>query len=194
MPQQQQRKAVFLDRDGTLIEEVNFLSRVDEMKLFSYTKDSLQDLKSAGFCLFVITNQSGIARGYFDKSAVHAIHEKLQEEVGGIFDGFFHCPHLPDAGCRCRKPSPGMIIDAATQFDIDLAASWMIGDKTLDIETGRSAGTKSVLVQTGYGERAINALSFQPDLVSKDLGEAVQEILRRAGSASFPTSAVSRQT
>ncbi|MBA2379374.1 MAG: HAD-IIIA family hydrolase [Blastocatellia bacterium] len=181
------RKAVFIDRDGTLIEEVDFLSRVEEMRLFEYTRPALESLKAAGFYLFVVTNQSGIARGYFDVSAVEAIHESLQAHAGNLIDGFYHCPHLPDAGCKCRKPLPGMIKEAAEQFGIDLSASWMIGDKALDILAGKNAGTRTILVETGYGAEHRENLPARPDLIVKDLSEAVQKILQSSESVASPT-------
>ncbi|MGI8668974.1 MAG: D-glycero-alpha-D-manno-heptose-1,7-bisphosphate 7-phosphatase, partial [Aridibacter sp.] len=146
------QKAVFLDRDGTLIEEVNFLSTVEETELFPFTIEALKLLRDAGFLFFITTNQSGIARGYFDASAVNAIHAKIQNELKANdlrIESFHFCPHLPDAGCKCRKPNTGMLEQTLENFEIDLSKSWMVGDKMLDIEMGFNAGTKTALVKTG---------------------------------------------
>ena len=104
--------AVFVDRDGTLIEEVNFLSRVEDLRLFPFTADAVKLLKDNGFLVIVVTNQSGIGRGIYDEAAMHSIHEQIQIELSGAIDGFYFCPHLPCDGCKCRKPGLGMINSA----------------------------------------------------------------------------------
>jgi len=171
------RKAAFIDRDGTLIEEVNFLSRVEDLRLFSFTAEAVRLLKENGFLLIVITNQSGIGRKLFDESAMHAIHNKIQEDLGHGLDGFYFCPHLPDEGCVCRKPNLGMIEAARADFDIDMENSWVIGDKIIDIETGVNAGTSTALVLTGYGHSARENLAQKPDVTAENLLEAVKVIL-----------------
>lgn len=150
------KPAIFVDRDGTLIEEVDHLSRVEDMRLFPFTAEAIGLLKAAGYYIIVVTNQSGVARKFFDISDVDAIHQRLQQELSNAIDGFYYCPHMPDEGCRCRKPSTGMIDDANRDLEIDLTRSWMIGDKLLDAATGRNAGTQSLLVRTGYGQ-SLNA-------------------------------------
>ena len=167
------QKAVFLDRDGTLIEEVDFLSRVEDLRVFPYTKRALELLKASGFQLFVITNQSGIARGYYSEGAMHSIHEQMQVELGGLIDAFYFCPHLPDAGCECRKPKLKMIDDARSSFGVDLPNSWLIGDKLLDVETARAAGMSAAMVRTGYGKSHEALLEFEPELIVDDLLAAV---------------------
>ncbi len=169
--------AVFLDRDGTLIEEVNYLSRVDEMRLFEYTAAALRMLKENGYLLIVVTNQSGIGRGIFEESAMHEVHDQIQKELAGAIDAFYFCPHRPDHGCRCRKPLPGMIESACADFDIDLEASWIVGDKKTDAETGRDAGIRNVLVLTGHGRAHSGLLEHTPDLISADLADAVDKIV-----------------
>ncbi len=171
--------AVFLDRDGTLIEEVNYLSRVEDLRLFPFTADAVKLLKDKGFLVIVVTNQSGIGRGIFDEASMHAIHEKIQSEVSGLIDAFYFCPHLPCDGCKCRKPATGMIESAISDFDIELENSWMIGDKKIDVETGRSAGIKSAFVLTGYGQQHHDTLGHRPDLVSDNLGDAAFKIVGR---------------
>ena len=166
-----------MDRDGTLIEEVNFLSRVADLRLFSYTVESLRLLKENDFLILVVTNQSGIARGIYDLAAMHSIHDAIEKETGDLIDAFYFCPHMPDAGCECRKPRLGMIEQAKQEFEIDMENSWMIGDKALDIETGFAAGIKTALVRTGYGVKAENELDRQPDIIADDLLNAIRKIL-----------------
>ena len=168
------QKAVFIDRDGTLIEEVNFLSRLEDLQMFSYTAEAIQLLKDDGFLIVVVTNQSGIARRIFEESAMHAIHEKIQSNL--TLNGFYFCPHLPTDGCRCRKPNLGMIESAQRDFAIDLESSWMIGDKTIDVETGFNAGIKTALVLTGYGQKSVKELKRKPDVIAENLLEAVKSI------------------
>lgn len=177
------QKAVFLDRDGTLVEEVNFLSRVEDLRIFPFSRGALTRLKEAGFSLIVVTNQSGIGRGIYTEEEMHEIHRVMQADLSGIIDEFHFCPHLPDAGCVCRKPSTGMITSALAGTTIDLENSWMIGDKRLDIETGKNAGLKTVLVKTGYGMSSLNDLTVEPDIVADDLLDAVEQILGERAQA-----------
>lgn len=174
------RPAVFLDRDGTLIEEVNFLSEVEHLRVFDYTEHALQRLKDAGFLLIVVTNQSGIGRGLYTEADMHAIHDALQEKTNSLIDGFYFCPHVPDAGCDCRKPGTGMFLRAETDHAIEIAASWMIGDKKIDIEAGKNAGVQTILVRTGYGAEHSESISGVADIVTDDLGEAAEIILARS--------------
>jgi D-glycero-D-manno-heptose 1,7-bisphosphate phosphatase len=173
------RPAAFIDRDGTLIEEVNFLSRVDDLRLFDFTAEAIGRLKSSGFLVIVVTNQSGIGRAIFDEAAMRSIHDTIQERLGNSIDAFFYCPHLPCDGCHCRKPSLGMIEAAVREFEIDMARSWMIGDKKIDVETGFNAGIGSVMVRTGYGRAHEQELDRSPDIVADDLLEAVKQIISR---------------
>lgn len=175
------KPAIFLDRDGTLIEEVNFLSSVEDLRLFSNSRDTITELKHAGFLIVVVTNQSGIARGHFDESAMHAIHDEIQNRLDGAIDAFYFCPHLPNAGCKCRKPSTGMIDAAACDFDIDLNNSWMIGDKAIDVQTGFNANLRTALVLTGYGEIQQSMLDRPADITSENIGLAAKAICRASG-------------
>ncbi len=173
-------KAIFLDRDGTLIEEVNFLSTVEETRLYSFTIEALKILRDAGFTFYITTNQSGIARGYFGAKAVNAIHDKIQTELnaeGLRIESFHFCPHFPDEGCACRKPNTGMIDAANAKGDIDLDQSWMIGDKKLDVEMGFNAGTRTALVLTGYGKKHESELARKPDITAENLLEASKLIV-----------------
>lgn len=175
--QQQLTPAIFLDRDGTLIEEVNFLSRVDDLRIFPFTKTALEQFSAAGFLLFVVTNQSGIGRGLFTAEDMQNIHKALREEFGSLIRGFYYCPHLPDAGCDCRKPNTALIERAAGEHNIDLSRSWFIGDKDLDIQTGVNAGIKTCLVLTGYGMEHKETLGSMPTLTAENIGEAARKIV-----------------
>ena len=171
------QKAVFVDRDGTLIEEVNFLSRVEDLRFFSFTDEAVRRLKENDFLVVVVTNQSGIGRGIFTEAAMHEIHAAVQAKMTKKIDAFYFCPHLPDEGCACRKPKTAMIQRAAADFKIDLENSWFVGDKAIDVETGQNAGLKTALVLTGYGRGATEQLENRPNLTVENLLEAVKEIL-----------------
>ncbi|MEO5859316.1 MAG: HAD family hydrolase [Pyrinomonadaceae bacterium] len=172
------RPAAFIDRDGTLIEEVNFLSNVDDLQVFPYTADALRKLKDNGFWIVVVTNQSGIGRGIYSEADMHAIHDAMQAQLGWAIDAFYFCPHLPDEGCECRKPGLGMLNFAQRDMAIDLQRSWMIGDKRIDVETGQAAGIGSALVLTGYGLTHREQLINSADVVSENLLDAVEQILQ----------------
>jgi len=178
MKNTESQKAAFLDRDGTLIEEVNYLSDVADLRVFPFTFDAIKLLRDAGFLIIVVTNQSGIGRGVYDEASMHAIHAEMQAQLAGMVDAFYFCPHLPCDGCTCRKPNLGMIESATADFSIDLPGSWMIGDKKIDVETGHNAGMKSALVMTGYGRSHSRQLYIKPDVLADDLLAAVQEALR----------------
>lgn len=169
--------AIFIDRDGTLIEEVDHLARVEDLRIFPFTREALEMFKSRGFRVIIVTNQSGISRGYFTEESMTAIHEQIKSELGPLVDGFYFCPHLPDAGCSCRKPNLGMIESAREDFEIDLAGSWMIGDKRIDVETGHNAGIGTALVLTGYGTVDRRTLNNEPTFVANDLLEAAKLIV-----------------
>ena len=173
------QKTIFVDRDGTLIEEVNFLSRLEDVKLFPFTREAVDLLRSDGFRLVVITNQSGVGRGHFDEEAMHSINLQIQRELNDAIDGFYFCPHLPDAGCHCRKPELGMIEAARHDIQIDMSASWVIGDKDLDVELGHNAGLRTVLVETGYGRDHAKTLIRQPERIAANLLEAARYITTR---------------
>lgn len=158
------RPAIFLDRDGTLNVDVGYLHALADLELFPWTIDALRMLHRAGYLLVVISNQSGIALGFIEDGFVEIAHDEIQarlKRAGVALDGFYYCPHHPTAtraelrkDCDCRKPRPGMIQQAARELDIDLSKSWTIGDKWLDVQVGHTAGTKSILVRTGWGRHA----------------------------------------
>lgn len=177
MKKENKQKTIFIDRDGTLIEEVNFLSRVEDLRFFSYTDEAIRLLKENGFLVIVVTNQSGIGREIFAETAMHEIHEQIQLDLTDRLDAFYFCPHLPTDGCDCRKPRLGMIEAARRDYAIDLENSWIIGDKAIDIETGFNAGIKTALVLTGYGRKAIKELQKEPNVVAENLLEATLRIV-----------------
>ncbi len=176
-------RAVFLDRDGTIIEEKNYLHREQDVELVKGAADALKKLTQAGFLVFIVTNQAGVGRGYYAEGDVQRVHRfllGLLSKDGAQIDGVYYCPHHPDDHCNCRKPSPKFLFDAAAQFHIRLADSFMIGDRTSDLEAGRRAGARSILVRTGYGETEINkaGAGLPADHVAQDLPAAVEWILK----------------
>lgn len=174
------RKTIFFDRDGTLNEDVDYLSRVEDLSVYPFTLPALKLLKDYGFLLVVVTNQSGIGRGIYDEAALNSIHQEMQEQVDHLIDAFYHCPHLPAEGCGCRKPALGMIERAKKDFELDLAHSWFVGDKKLDIETGFAAGTMTAMVRTGYGAYHEGRLERKADVIAENVLEAAKKIVARA--------------
>lgn len=174
---------VFLDRDGTLVFDVGHGHRLDQYELLPGVIDALQLLKDAGFRFAMVTNQSGIGRGFFTEADFRRFNERLFEDLrdGGIeIEETYFCPHLPDAGCACRKPSPASLHAARDRFAIDLAASWMIGDHANDVRTAANAGCRAVLLLTGHGEEERHKLGETPvDAVVADLRAAADHILER---------------
>jgi len=154
------KRAVFIDRDGTINEEKEYLYRTDEFAFIPGAPQAIRLLNEAGFLVIVVTNQSGVARGYYTEEDVQLLHRHIAaqlEPFGARVDGWYYCPHHP-AGrgsyalpCRCRKPLPGMLLEAAGRFAIDLGSSIMIGDKLVDMQAGAAAGCRPILVRTGYG-------------------------------------------
>ncbi len=142
-------KAIFLDRDGTIICERHYLSDLFDIKLLPGAKNALKLFKSAGFLLIVVTNQSGIARGFFDRQFVKSAHRLINRKLEGAIDDFYVCPHSPEARCNCRKPKTGMLRAAADKWKIDLSSSWVIGDKKSDIMLGRDNLMKTMLIGKG---------------------------------------------
>jgi D-glycero-D-manno-heptose 1,7-bisphosphate phosphatase len=175
-------KAVFLDRDGTICEDVNYLSSPEQLEIFSFAAEAVRLLNENDFLVILITNQSGIARGFFDELSLRKIHDKLVSELAeqnAKLDAIYFCPHNPDANCACRKPKTGMIEQAIKDFSIDLEDSWMIGDKAIDVETGFNAKTKTALVLTGYGRKDLEELKRKPDITTENLLQAVRKIIEK---------------
>ena len=180
------RRAVFLDRDGTLIEEKGYLHRLDDVVIFPGATAALKRLQQAGFRLFIITNQSGVGRGYFTLSDVDKVHQHLLEEFardGVQIAQIYIAPEHPDHPSRGRKPSPAFLFDARDAFGLDLSESYMIGDKLIDLQCGWNARVKkSILVRTGYGSELerTSADQLAPAMVADDLGMAAECILKLA--------------
>lgn len=180
--------AVFLDRDGTINEEAEYLDNPAKLRLLPKAAEAICLLNRAGVPVILVTNQAGVGRGYFPESAVHAIHRELARRLtrqGAHLDAIYYCPHRPDEGCECRKPNPGMLLQAAKEHSLDLTRSFVVGDKVIDMEAGWRVGCRMVLVLTGYGaevQETFRHLAFQPDHIATDLWEAVQWILAQGGS------------
>jgi D-glycero-D-manno-heptose 1,7-bisphosphate phosphatase len=185
-PDQTMKRAVFLDRDGTIIEERNYLRRVEEVAILPGAAAALGRLQSAGFELFIVSNQSGVGRGYFTLAEVAKVNEHLLRELGreGVrFAKVYVAPEAPDAPSRGRKPSPQFLLDARDEFGLDLAQSYMIGDKLIDLECGWNAGLKKcLLVRTGYGadQERTSADKLGAAAVVDNLPAAAQWILKQA--------------
>lgn len=182
------KKAVFLDRDGTINEEREYLSRIEDFSLIKGAAEAISLLGNAGYLIVVVTNQSGIGRGYYSEEDLEIINHHMRSELekwGAKVDASYFCPHHPSHGlgkykaeCDCRKPLPGMLLQAAADLGIDFASSWMVGDKKTDIDAGIAAGCRSILVKTGYGESETHL--FPPDFpVADDLLAAARMILSK---------------
>ena len=188
-------RAVFLDRDGTINEEVGYVNHVERLILLPQVGRAIRLLNQHGIKTVVVTNQSGVARGYFPESLIHLVHQKMQDLLkmdGAYLDRIYYCPHHPDVGeipyrqkCRCRKPNTGLVEEAVKELDIDCSQSYSVGDRGGDIEFGHLFGAKTILVLTGYGkgewEFYRDRWRVQPDYVAQDLYEAVQWILKKDG-------------
>lgn len=187
-------KVVFLDRDGTINEEVHYLHRPEDLRILDGVSDAIRELKEAGFKLVVITNQAGVARGYYSCEDVEILHQYLNQQLekdGGHIDAFYYCPHHPVHGigeykkvCHCRKPDIGMFEMAEKDFSVDKSHSYMIGDKELDVQAGKNYGVESILVGTGYGadlKRECEETGREPfyDWYAEDLLAAARYIIRR---------------
>lgn len=187
---------VFLDRDGTVSEEVGYVNHLSRYKLFPSTAQAIKKLNNAGLKAILITNQAGVARGYFTEDLIWRVHEKLVSELANFdarLDGIYYCPHHPSAGeppyranCDCRKPKPGLIYKAAQEHEIDISKSFMVGDKYTDVELAQSIGIKGVMVMTGYGigeyEYQRNTWPKMPDKIATDLLDAVDWIISRVNT------------
>jgi D-glycero-D-manno-heptose 1,7-bisphosphate phosphatase len=181
------RRAVFLDRDGTLIREVGYLRRMEDVAVLPGAAEALRRLGEAGFLRLVVTNQSGVARKYVTREFVDRVNETVRDSLqrgGGDVEGFYVCPHHPEYGsrCSCRKPDVGLLLRAAEEWDIEFPSSWVVGDKVEDVELARRAGCRSALVRTGYGResetRLAAARGVVPDVIADDLGAVVEAIVR----------------
>ncbi len=174
------RPVVFLDRDGTLVHDPGYLSNPDDVRLIDGVAPALVELEAAGFARVIITNQSGIGRGKFGVSDFDAVQAELARQLGqagASTDAAFHCPHLPDDGCACRKPATALHREAAARLDLDLATSWCVGDRISDVAAAAGVGGRAVLVLTGDGEKHAAAAARLDIPVVADLRAAVDLIL-----------------
>jgi len=189
------RPAVFLDRDGTVTREVGYINHVDRLELLPDSAAAIRRLNEAGVPVVLITNQAGVARGYFPYELVGVVHQRLRELLaaeGACLDGIYFCPHVPEGkvapfnvDCACRKPKTKMVEDAARDLDLELPASFAVGDKITDVVMAHRARARGVLVLTGYGRGELESQAHQwteqPDYIAEHLGEAVGWILREIG-------------
>ena len=190
------RRAVFIDRDGTISEEVGYINHASRFRLFPYAAAAIKHLNENGWLAIVTTNQAGVARGYFSEDMIQTVHERMRAELdsaGARLDAIYYCAHHPSVGeppyrreCDCRKPKPGLIARAAADFDIDLEASWVVGDRYSDVELARNAGVQSMFVMSGYGrgewEHQRASWTMQPDQTAEDLLEAARLIVSKTTS------------
>jgi len=181
------RPAVFLDRDGTIAEEVGYLNHPSRFRIFPFAAVAICRLNEAGFPVVVVTNQSGVGRGYFPESLVHSVNEVMKKELaaaGAEIDAIYYCPHMSADHCDCRKPKPGLLQRAALEHSLDLSRSFVVGDRYGDIELARNVGAMGILVRTGYGEGELAWHSAkwptQPNFVAEDLSKAADWILRQS--------------
>ena len=183
------KRAVFLDRDGTMLEEGNYVDRLDRLVFFPYTVDAIRCLNEADFAVVVVTNQSGVARGMYPESFVTEAHRFIDARLhagGAKVDAYYYCPHHPEGSvpalrqaCDCRKPKPGQLLQAASDLKLDLSRSFMVGDRWKDIEAGKAVGAGTVLVRTGYGREAEDTNAVDGTMVVDNLIQAVTWILRQ---------------
>ena len=175
-PPDQLRPAVFLDRDGTIMQDVNYCARPEHVRVFSGVREALSRLKEAGYRIIIITNQSGIGRGYFGEEDYRAVERELERQLGdGLIDASYFCGDTPDSGSRRRKPEPAMVFEAAREHGLDVTRSYFIGDKQIDVECGRNAGARTITVKTGKQEPPT---AMGADWIARDLPEAADIILR----------------
>ena len=178
--------AVFLDRDGTINEEVGYLDSLEKLRIFPAAFDAVRMINEAGMKVVVVTNQSGVARGFFDETFLKTVHEHMRKTFqgrGAFIDRFYYCPHHPTEGigryrvsCGCRKPEPGMLLQASEELDIDLSASYVVGDTARDMESAIRVGATGILVKTGYG-RNVAPSEIRVAYRAEDILDAAQWIL-----------------
>jgi D-glycero-D-manno-heptose 1,7-bisphosphate phosphatase len=177
--------AVFLDRDGTIVVLVDYLDDPKDLVLIPGAAEAIRSFNEAGLKVVIVTNQSALARGFFDEAVLDAVHEQLSrllEKEKARIDAIYYCPHHPDDKCSCRKPEPGLILKATAEMGIDPDRSYMVGDKIADVKAGQSAGCKGILVLTGYGSGELalrEKWDAQPDHIANNLFGASEWILKQ---------------
>lgn len=180
------KRAVYLDRDGTINEDVDYLSDPDGLVMIDGAAASIKRLNEAGVPVIVISNQSGVGRGYFSEEAVEAVNERLESLLGAEgarLDGVYYCAHRPEEDCGCRKPRTGLVERAAKEHGIDNSSSYVVGDKASDMGLAANIGASGVLVLTGKGAEERKKLSVSPDFVADDITGAVEWIMKDLGKS-----------
>jgi D-glycero-D-manno-heptose 1,7-bisphosphate phosphatase len=182
-------KACFLDRDGVLIKEINYLSSPDQVNVYPETIQALRLLKENNYVIIVVTNQAGVARGFFAENSVPKVHNEIDRQLKQFnlqIDHYYYCPHHPDGSvekyainCDCRKPMPGMILQAAKEYNLDLNASFLIGDKISDLLSAENAGCLGILVETGYGQKNKKEAIAKGFSVFSNIEQAVLSLLNK---------------
>ncbi len=170
------KKAVFFDRDGTLMDEVHYCNDPAKVRAIPGAREALRTLREAGFARIIITNQSGIARGTITMDQYHAVQAELLRQLDGEIDAVYFCPETPENATHRRKPEPGMVEEASAELGLATAGSWFVGDKEIDLLCGRAAGLSTALVQTGYGQTSDENLA---DLICPTVVDAIEKILAR---------------
>jgi D-glycero-D-manno-heptose 1,7-bisphosphate phosphatase len=174
--------AIFVDRDDTLMVDVKYCADPALVKLLPGATEGLRTLRSARYRIVVVTNQSGIGRGYFDTETLERVNNRLRDELrreGADYDALYYCPHTPEEDCQCRKPKPGLLLRAASELNIDLASSYTLGDRDLDVAAGRAAGTKTILVSQ-TGDLSSSETGSSADFVAASIVDAAKIILSRS--------------
>ena len=186
MADRQPRRAVFLDRDGTICEEVGYMNHISRLHIFPFASAAIRRLNDAGYPVIVVTNQSGASRGYFPEALITEIHDRIRHDLavsGARIDAFYACPHRAEDGCGCRKPRTGMLELAAREHQLVLPGSWVVGDRQADVDLAHNASARSIFVLTGYGrgeyEWHSRSWPHPPEFVAEDLADAVDKILEQ---------------
>lgn len=181
------QRAVFLDRDGTILDEVGYLNHISRYRLYAYAAGAIRRLNQAGWRVVIVTNQSGVGRGYFPESLVLETHSKLGRDLqaaGAHVTAMYYCPHTKEQDCGCRKPRTGMIDRAVAEHGLTTAGSWVVGDREADVSLAHNAGCRGILLLSGYGrgdyEYNHARWQHQPEFVAEDLAAAVGIILRES--------------
>ncbi len=189
------RKACFIDRDGVLIKEENYISDPAKVSIIPGVPEALSLLKEQGYLRIVVSNQAGVARGYFEESQIKVIEKRIEELLaasGASVDAWYYCPHHPKGkveaysfDCDCRKPAPGMLKKAEKDFNIDVKESFLVGDKISDIEAGQAAGChKSIMVRTGHGEEELDKNGAEGLIIAESFSDAVNMYLKAKNAQS----------
>lgn len=176
MVSSEKSRAVFVDRDGTIMRDADYCSDPKQVEIFPGVPEAVRRLKGAGYKLIVITNQSGIGRGFFTVDQYHSVETEVLRQLGdGLIDASYFCPDVPGRPSTCRKPAPGMVLQAAREHNVDLGRSFFVGDKESDIECGQNAGLRTIRVRTGFDQ--VTATS-RADWVTEDFIQAAETILK----------------